>query len=233
MHLELADKKYPIEVVRAAKRTSSVRIRDGRVVLSLSRYLRGRERERTVEKFLKWARERLEKVDVSDFVEPSYEAGGQVVTHNKIYQINVIEEDRQNVRVKLEDCDINLYFPREKVEQAKIAKLVKREVMKDQQAYLEDVLDELNQLHFQYSYRECRFRDVKSRFGSCSNRGVITLAYRMLFAPREAFRYVCVHELAHLKEFNHSRRFWDLVEAAMPNYKDQEKWLKNKGFLLG
>lgn len=233
--LQVSDKSYPIEVVRAQKRTSSVRIKHGKIVLRLSRYLRAKEKDRTVEKFLDWAYKRLSKIVDKDFVEPIYEDGGRVVTHNKIYEIAVFKDsDRRNIRVDLrEGAFIDVYFPSGKFVQSKLEKLVKREIMKDQTPYLREVLSELNQLHFRFEYEQCRFRDVKSRFGSCSSKGIITIAYRLLFAPREVFRYVCVHELAHLRQFNHSKKFWKLVAEAMPDYKKQEKWLRDQGFLLG
>ena len=74
---------------------------------------------------------------------------------------------------------------------------------------------------------------MNHRFGSCSSKRNINIAYRLLFAPREVFRYVCLHELAHLKEMNHSKRFWSLVAGAMPDYKGHEKWLRDSGFMLG
>lgn len=232
--IKVNDREYPIEVVSAKKLTSSVRLKDGKVVLRLSRFLRGRQRDKTVDKFLQWAEKRLSKVSTSDFIDPIYEDGGRVVTHNKIYELAVYEADRFRVKVDFrEGVFIDVHFPRGEFDQKKFEQLVKREIMRDQEGYLGEVLNELNQLHFGYKYKEFRFRDVKSRFGSCSNRGVITIAYRLLFAPREVFRYVCVHELAHLKEFNHSKRFWALVESAMPEYREQEKWLRQQGFLLG
>ncbi|MCB0682671.1 MAG: M48 family metallopeptidase, partial [Saprospiraceae bacterium] len=57
----------------------------------------------------------------------------------------------------------------------------------------------------------------------------INLSTRLLFAPPKVIDYVIIHELAHLVEMNHSRRFWDLVAAAMPDYEEQEKWLKKFG----
>ena len=232
--LEINGRNYPVEVVQALKRTSSVRISNGKVILRLSRHLRGKGRDKTVARFLEWAEKRLSKIPTKDFIEPTYEDGGRVVTHNKIYEIAVFEEDRKNVGVLVrEGVFIDVFYPLGQVDQAKLAKLVKREIMKDQMPYLEEVLSELNQLHFGYHYKECCFRDVKSRFGSCSSKGVITIAYRLLFAPREVFRYVCVHELAHLKQFNHSAKFWALVKEAMPGYKEPEKWLRERGVLLG
>ena len=72
-------------------------------------------------------------------------------------------------------------------------------------------------------------RDQKSRWGSCSRKGNLNFNWKLIMAPPEALDYVVVHELCHLYEFNHSPRFWALVEAQMPDYEAWKKWLKAHG----
>lgn len=67
---------------------------------------------------------------------------------------------------------------------------------------------------------------AKTRFGSCSSKKRINFSCRLALYPYEAIEYVCVHELAHLKEMNHSKKFWAIVEAQLPDYKDRKKLLK-------
>lgn len=75
-------------------------------------------------------------------------------------------------------------------------------------------------------------RGQRSRWGSCSRAGVVALNFRLLQAPPEVRDYVIVHELMHLRQQNHSRRFWRLVEAACPSFRDAERWLKTRGKAL-
>jgi hypothetical protein len=72
-------------------------------------------------------------------------------------------------------------------------------------------------------------RDQRSRWGSCSPNGHIALNFRLLLMPAEVREYVLIHELMHLKQANHSRRFWRLVEAACPGFRDAEHWLRRHG----
>ena len=72
-------------------------------------------------------------------------------------------------------------------------------------------------------------RNQRSRWGSCSRRGVIALNFRLVQAPDSVRDYVLVHELMHLRQQNHSRRFWRLVEAACPSFREAERWLRSEG----
>jgi predicted metal-dependent hydrolase len=72
-------------------------------------------------------------------------------------------------------------------------------------------------------------RDQRSRWGSCSPKGHIALNFRLLLMPPDVREYVLIHELMHLKQANHSRRFWRHVEAACPWFRDAERWLRKNG----
>jgi predicted metal-dependent hydrolase len=75
-------------------------------------------------------------------------------------------------------------------------------------------------------------RNQRSRWGSCSARGHIALNFRLLLMPPEVCEYILIHELMHLRQPNHSIRFWRLVEAACPGFRDAERWLKQHGASL-
>ena len=68
--------------------------------------------------------------------------------------------------------------------------------------------------------------NAQSRWGSCNSRGQVRLNWRLLQAPPHIINYVICHELAHLKQMNHSAKFWAVVEQLFPNYKLAEKELK-------
>ena len=74
--------------------------------------------------------------------------------------------------------------------------------------------------------------NAKSRWGSCNSRGQVRLSWRLLQAPPHIINYVICHELAHLKQMNHSTQFWTVVEDLFPNYKIAEKELKSLSPLL-
>lgn len=72
-------------------------------------------------------------------------------------------------------------------------------------------------------------RDTRSRWGSCSTSGRVNLSWRLVMAPHEVADYVVVHELAHLREMNHAKAFWDVVASVAPHYDRPRRWLKAHG----
>ncbi len=81
--------------------------------------------------------------------------------------------------------------------------------------------------------RAIRIGNQKTLWGSCSARGVISLNWRLLAAPRPIFEYVVVHELCHLRERNHGPRFWRLVGNVLPDYRERRAWPRRHGVALG
>ncbi len=86
---------------------------------------------------------------------------------------------------------------------------------------------------FGLTVRRTTIRSQLTRWGSCSPDGRIALNWRLMQMPDSVRDYILIHELMHLKEPNHSRRFWALVEHACPDYKAALRWLKaHEGELL-
>jgi hypothetical protein len=86
---------------------------------------------------------------------------------------------------------------------------------------------------YNYKYGRIVIRNQKTRWGSCSRKGNLNFNYKIaLLTPNQA-DYIIVHELCHLKEFNHSQRFWDLVAQAVPDYKEVRHSLRDNSLRLG
>ena len=75
-------------------------------------------------------------------------------------------------------------------------------------------------------------RAQRSRWGSCSSKHNLNFNWRLILAPPQCLDYVVIHELCHLTEFNHSPRFWALVEAQMKDYMTWKDWLRLNGKAL-
>lgn len=81
-------------------------------------------------------------------------------------------------------------------------------------------------------YKAIKLTNAKRSWGSCSHKGSLNINWRLVMAPPAILDYIIVHELVHLVEKNHSKQFWDRVQAILPNYEEQERWLKQKGNML-
>ncbi len=74
-----------------------------------------------------------------------------------------------------------------------------------------------------------RVGDAKSRWGSCSRRGVLSFSWRLILAPPFVLDYLAAHEVAHLDQMNHGPAFWRLVARLDPNFETARAWLKSHG----
>ncbi len=73
------------------------------------------------------------------------------------------------------------------------------------------------------------FRDTTSRWGSCTSDGKLSFSWRIMMAPPAVINYLVAHEVAHLREMNHSKRFWDLCKDLCPDTDRCKSWLKRNG----
>ncbi len=93
-----------------------------------------------------------------------------------------------------------------------------REILEDRVAHFS--------LRMGLTCRSVRITDAKERWGSCNAAGSLNFAWRLVMAPPPVIDYVIVHELAHLVEMNHSRRFWERLGRILPDYAKRRKWLR-------
>lgn len=105
--------------------------------------------------------------------------------------------------------------------------------------FLKELLSSLiykvaNKLSKQYnlSFNAIKIIDSKTRWGSCCSKGILSFNWRLAMVPPEVLYYVIVHEMCHLRELNHSNKFWALVISLCPNYKIHKQWLKDHGHTL-
>lgn len=80
--------------------------------------------------------------------------------------------------------------------------------------------------------RSIAIKDMRSRWGSCSSDGRLNFSWRLVCAPPFALDYVAAHEVAHMREMNHSQRFWRQVERCMPGWAEARQWLQERGSTL-
>ena len=80
--------------------------------------------------------------------------------------------------------------------------------------------------------RNIKLSNSFSYWGSCNSNNDISINWRLAFSPPEVLEYIIAHEMCHLVEFNHSKKFWTLVDKLVPKRKSKEAWLKKNGNYL-
>lgn len=83
-----------------------------------------------------------------------------------------------------------------------------------------------------YTVKTFRLSSARTRWGSCSSKGTISLNWKLIMAPRPVIDYVIAHELSHFDHMNHSKAFWDKVKMNFPGYERHRTWLKKNGKTL-
>lgn len=99
-----------------------------------------------------------------------------------------------------------------------------KKILKDRLEYLAEIM--------QIDYASLTINNTKSRWGSCDKNRNIKLNFRLIMLPHKVLDFVLIHELAHIIEFNHSKDFYKIISLVMPNYKLQQKILKENDYLL-
>ncbi len=82
------------------------------------------------------------------------------------------------------------------------------------------------------TYGRLTIRGANTRWGSCSEKGNLNFNWKLMMMPKPVIDYVIIHELAHLKEMNHSTMFWKLVAEHCPKWREYRRWLKEHEFEL-
>jgi len=79
--------------------------------------------------------------------------------------------------------------------------------------------------HYRFNYKQVKIKNQRSRWGSCSRRGNLNFNYKISKLPAPLADYIIAHELCHLAEFNHSKKFWSLLAETMPDWRSRRKEL--------
>jgi len=232
--IKIQEVEIPVRIHRELRMGARASLRQDAAVLRIPRHLPDWEEQRLRKWFEDWLRLQFEsKPYLLERLQPKIFSDNDVITvGERKYHLAVEEGDAKGHSARLHGGVIRIRLSRQGSESNRreaIATLMRRIVAQDQLPALTRRVHELNALYFKQNILSVRLKYNRSNWGSCSRSGNINLSTRLLFAPPEVQDYVIIHELAHLLEFNHSRRFWDIVAAADPNYKTHAGWLKTHG----
>jgi predicted metal-dependent hydrolase len=230
--IRLSGTRVPVTVYFEPRRASRASIGRRGVHIRIPAWLSPAQREEQIRSLRRWAEVTLRK-NPARFLPPaarSYRQGEGLTVGGLDFRLQVERTGRKRPDAAFEGDLLRVRLPAglsAGKEAGLLPGLIARAAGREFRPRLEERLEALNRLHFRKQPGRVAFRDNRVLWGSCSAKGNISIATRLLLAPREVLDYVLIHELAHLVERSHSARFWRLVAAAMPAWEQSRRWLRD------
>ena len=206
--------------VSSRARRLSLRISqlDGKVTMTVPRGIALQTVQNFAEEKEAWIRKHLSR-QVSSL---TLEYGTKVMVEGQ--SLTIIPADGRKVRVQDDQLLVPGVAARVGARVAGFLKVLARERLSQASDHYADKLGR--------RYGRITLRDTRSRWGSCSSDGNLMYSWRLVMAPKSVLDYVAAHEVAHLAEMNHSRKFWAHVDRLYPGYEVPRQWLRKNGASL-
>ncbi len=226
----------PVRIHREWRNNHRISITGDKVIIRAAKWAHGRSS--SIKPWaIEWLKHQFATQEdlASRFKSVLYRDNDVVVTTRKKYVLRMKIDDRKTNTGILHDGEIHLKLSRVlgNFERKQLtSSLISRVISKDQFPAVSSRIRELNRQHFGFKVGQIRIKNNRSNWGSCSCAGNINIASRALLTPLPVQDYIFIHELAHLKELNHSKAYWSLVNEVVPDYKVFEEWLKSEGRYL-
>ena len=235
--LLVAGQELPIEVFREKRKNVRISLGKSAVLYRVPLFFDDSQITHHLRGFMPWLEKQVKKGNTQHYAYHVYQDGELLHVGERSYTIHITEEPRQRNKAELLNGSQIMLQLSDKIKGAErwkdVAHLLSRLIGNHFKPEIERRIHELNAIHFKQSFNTISLKYNYTNSGSCSKARNINISTRLLFAPREVQDYVIIHELAHLIELNHSKRFWALVERAMPDYREHEAWLKENSRKLG
>lgn len=157
-----------------------------------------------------------------------YEDGEKFQILGESYYLNIYYKDINNAILNVENEKIEIILPLSYAEEdntEQIKKMIDKMYYMIAEKEVESAMEKTRKM-VGLAPEEYKIKKIKYAWGTCSSRKVITINQNLMMYSRKAIEYVVLHEICHLKYMNHSKKFWEMVESYMPDYKEAEKELK-------
>jgi predicted metal-dependent hydrolase len=224
--LELAGKAIPVKVRRhAASRNFTLRVTDlgETVTLTLPKRSRLKDARAFVERHSHWLENKLAKVPQKI----PFQNGAIIPYQGVPHQIS--HRPHQRGTVWVEEADMPLICVAGQAEHLprRLTYWLKKQAKHTLTTACKHYTQKLGM-----PYRSLTLRDPTSRWGSCTSVGGLSFSWRLILAPPHVLEYLAAHEVAHLKELNHSPQYWAIVQQLKPDFETAQDWLKLHGSSL-
>lgn len=221
----------PVRIVFEHRFNNRVTVNKNGILIRISNKQDKEEQRKNIDKFLKWAKEKLgDKPELlENLPQRKYVDGEMLKVGDHEFRLNIFYHPLNKSTARIHNNHIAISLARglaKDVEQDTTSYLIAKCLCKYFQPIISERVHELNNRHFRKQLNSVKAKYTTSYWGLCNSDGNITISVRLMFAPQRVIDYVIVHELAHLLHMDHSPRFWKVVENVMPDYRLSEKHLE-------
>lgn len=216
----------PKHVFYSTRKTISLKVNEeGELIVRCPKKVSLNYIENLIARKMTWILEKKKKLaETLNFLEGKLYNGKNFLFLGKNYEINFIENCSEDFFFKDRLFIKNCY-------KHKAKDLITKFYQQNAKDLIFARVEFFSKKH-NFKYEKLRLSNAKGYFGSCNNKNTLSFSWRLMMAPINVIDYVAVHELSHILQKNHSKKFWNLVEEILPNYKDSQKWLKENGKIL-
>jgi len=207
-------------LTRSRRKTIAIHIINGAVDVRAPLFATKRDIDRFVLSKEKWIKEKLEKsvnqIEKRESFNIDY--GARILFRGREYPIVA----REGIHVGFDEVQFYMppNFSSEQVKNAcvQLYRMLAKDVLTDRVSDYAELM--------KVAPTAVKINSAKTRWGSCSAKKSLNFSWRIIMADDDVIDYLVVHELAHITEMNHSKRFWTVVEGVLPDYKERQKRLK-------
>lgn len=219
---------FVAEVIRTnRKKTASVRVHEGEVSVVIPKNLPPHRIEELINKKTPWINTKLQLQSEASPFNPKEYINGECFTYlGKNYRLKL--ESDTSKSVKLKDGGLIVTLPHNSKSTGNIKNIIQGWYKVHAEQKLIEKVERYAKI-IGVTPSSINVKTFKARWGSCSIRGTIQFNWKIIMAPNRIVDYVVIHELCHIKQHNHSPKFWKLVEKIIPDYKEDKEWLKKYG----
>ncbi len=226
--IEYGNAIIPFKVILSKRRTLSIAVYPDMSVRVRAPYRASiKHIKKVVEKKADWIEKKRSKFSALPQIKTTnnYEDGDILMFLGKPLKLQITKDIVNCVDVS--DGVLNICVT--KIDKSRIKKLIKNWLEQSAKKIFTERVTICKALAAEFGIEHkgaLKFRKMRSMWGNCSRRGEIKLSYELVKAPITSIDYVIIHELCHLKEFNHSKKFYALLESILPDWKERKNELK-------
>lgn len=227
----IAGRRVSYRVVRSTRaRRLRVTVADGQVTVTLPSGVKLSEAEKVLQQHAAWLLKHLD-------ARPRKNTPARTLPEDVILmrgepvRIEVVRESERLSRLRVEEKPGRLVVRVPQDARMPLRQLVTPWLKAQARGVIDDTVRH-HAARMGVSYKSISIRDQRTRWGSCSSQGALSFNWRLIMAPPAVLEYVVIHELAHRKQQNHSKAFWQVVAQHYPEYQQARAWLRTNASLL-